>query len=95
MSKERTEPEATIWATSTAMAGTKFERKIYRMILRDEGKEVKFNLQIHADGMIVAEPYVSHEYDYDELDQDQAEAIYADLLEEGIDEKDARNWCHL
>jgi hypothetical protein len=90
-----TAPEVTIWGTSTDMPGTQFERKTYRMILRDGEKEVKFNLQVHADGTIVAEPYVVHEYDYDELDDDEAEDAYNRLLEEGVDEETARRWSHL
>jgi len=90
-----TSPKVTVWATSTDMPGTEFERKTYRMILRDGEKEVKFNVQVHADGRIIAEPYVAHEYDYDEMDEDESQAAYDRLIEEGVNEEDARRWSHL
>jgi hypothetical protein len=65
---KKTEPAVSIWATSTDMAGSEFQRKTYFMTLKDGDKETKFSLQIHANGTIVAVPYVDADYDYTEYD---------------------------
>lgn len=61
-------PEIRIWATSTDMTGTAYERKTYYIILEDGGEITRFNLQKHTDGTLVAVPYAAPDYNYDEYD---------------------------
>ena len=79
-----------IWQTATELAGTNQERKQYFMILEDADKpDLRFILQRHADGHIVAEPYVDHEYDYTESDPDEDDDdCYMSGYEEEDDEDD-------
>jgi hypothetical protein len=73
LGKDRPAPEISIWATSTDMASSEFERKSYFIKLKDGDKEVNFSLQVHAGGAIVAVPYVDADYnytDYEDWDDD-------------------------
>lgn len=63
-------PEILIWATSTDMAGSAFQRKTYFMKLVDGDKEIVFSLQVHANGAIAAVPYVPPDYSYTDYDND-------------------------
>lgn len=71
-------PEVTIWQWFTEMAETEHERGSYYMILRHEGKELKFILRASADGTLVAEPYNEREYDYDYNYDDDEDDEYDD-----------------
>ena len=57
--------EAILWQKVIDMPATEHERKSYYITLYDGEKEIPFILRLSADGTMVAEPYVNHEYDYD------------------------------
>jgi hypothetical protein len=94
LGKDRPAPEATIWATSTDMAGSEHERKTYFIKLVDGDTETKFSLQIHADKTIVAVPYVDVDYnyyDYDDWGDDDDDVWEEDDSYYDDDEED--DWC--
>lgn len=85
-------PEAIIWGTSVDMPESVHQRKTYRMKITDADKEILFDLQVHADGTIIAVPYVASDYDYTDMDDDPdvIEDRYQRLLDKGYTEEDAR-----
>jgi hypothetical protein len=80
---------ASVWATATDLQGSTHERKTYRMILRDAGKETRIDLQIHADGTIVAVPYVPADYDYTDMDQEDEDEELPYYGDEDEDEEES------
>lgn len=79
-------PEISVWAAQTDMAGTAHQRKTYCCILRDGDSETKFNLQVHAGGLIAVEPYVTADYDYLDYDNwDREDNAYDDGYDEEED----------
>jgi hypothetical protein len=76
------QPEATLWATSTDLAGTNHERKRYFIIIRDGERTINFSLLWHAhDSLIVAEPYHTPDYNYtihDHCDHEADECVLDD-----------------
>lgn len=89
----KTNPSVRIWSTSTDLPDTEMERKKYWLILEDEGKpDLNFIFVRGPQMAINVEPFVIHEYDYDERDEDEEdeddyeEEFYGDVDEE--DEED-------
>ena len=76
------QPEATLWATSTDLAGTNHERKRYFILIRDGERQINFSLAWTAlDNKIVAEPYSTPDYDYtihDHCDHENDECVEDD-----------------
>lgn len=64
MAEQNQAPEATIWATSTDMKNTAFERKVYFVLIRDGGKEHSLAVTIEPDQAVHADRYVVPDYDY-------------------------------
>lgn len=58
------EPEIRIWATSTDLPHTNFERKRYYIALEDNGKRIDVELVIGPEKALHVEPYVPWEYNY-------------------------------
>jgi hypothetical protein len=88
LGKDRPAPEATIWATSTDLAGSEFERKTYFITLKDGDKTTQFSLQVHADKTIVAVPYVPADYNYTDYDYDDGDDDDDYVAEEDWDDCD-------
>ena len=76
------QPEATLWATSTDLAGSIHERKRYFILIRDGKREINFSLAWQAlDNSIVAEPYSTPDYNYtihDGCDHEADECVLDD-----------------
>lgn len=59
------QPEATLWATSTDLKDSQYERKRYFILIRDGERHINFSLLWNElDHSIVAEPYSTPDYDY-------------------------------
>ena len=90
------DPEATIWGKSVDLGGTYNERVIYRLTIHDpERADLTFELHVHGDGHIHAEPYSAYEYNYldyenwdEEEDEDDEEYWYADFDEDYYPDED-------
>jgi hypothetical protein len=86
--------EMIISQTIIEMPGTEYERRSYYTTLKDNEKETRFIFRLSADGMMVAEPYVEHEYDYDhhydeeDEDDDEDDDSYYDDEDEDEEEFD-------
>jgi hypothetical protein len=84
-------PVANIWATSTDMADTDHERKQYFIEVQDGEQHIRFALQMHADGRMVAEPYVERDADYwqyDDYDDDEDNDDFYDPCEVSDDDEE-------
>lgn len=65
---------ARCWATHTDLAGSEMERKKYYVIISDEGKPDLNLIIVRGPGAAISvEPYVTHEYGYDDFDYDEEE----------------------
>lgn len=65
---------ARCWATHTDLPDSEMERKKYYVIISDAGKPDLNIIIVRGPGAsIVVEPYVTHEYDYDQYDDEEEE----------------------
>jgi len=77
-----TQPEATLWATSTDLKDSQYERKRYFILIRDSERTINFSL-VHTPftNAMVAEPYGPPDYDYtihDHCDYEADECVLDD-----------------
>lgn len=75
-------PEATIWATSTDLAGTQYERKVYFVLIRDGERELNVALAYQpATAAVEANVYQVPDYNYtihDGCDHENDECVLDD-----------------
>ena len=75
------EPEIRIWATTTDLPGSNYERKRYYIALEDNGKRLDVELVIGPEKALHVEPYVPYEYSYtihDGCDHENDECVLDD-----------------
>ncbi len=82
MSEQEPGPNASVWATSTDLAGTKHERKVYFILIRDGEKDLNVTLTVKpGEYSVAADWYRAADYDYtihDFCDHDNFECVLDD-----------------
>lgn len=75
-------PEANIWATSTDLAGSVHERKVYFVLIKDGERELNVALTVKPTlNSVHADMYVTPDYNYtihDDCDHENDECVLDD-----------------